>query len=275
MDKSHAQTHGDTRLDYTVNYHLLWQCNFGCRYCYATFDDQRGSFRKGMLPRVEMLRLVDLLSSGFRKITFAGGEPTLCPWIFDLISLAKDNGCLTNLVSNGSRIDCQFLESLRGKLDFLTLSIDSADPERQERIGRASRSTGEALPTNHYLEIAHLAKELGIGMKVNTVVSQLNWDDDLSALIRQISPIRWKLLQAMPVEGQNDAHIANLTPESWQFDSFVSQYESSRFSGIRIVPEPISTIRGSYVMVDPQGRFFDSTTGSHFYSQAILRAGIS
>jgi radical S-adenosyl methionine domain-containing protein 2 len=79
----------------------------------------------------------------------------------------------------------------------------------------------------------------------------------------------------MPVEGQNDAHIANLTPESWQFDSFVSQYESSRFSGIRIVPEPISTIRGSYVMVDPQGRFFDSTTGSHFYSQAILRAGIS
>jgi len=274
MDTTRTNTSVDTRLDYTVNYHLLWQCNFNCNYCFATFDDQRGIFRKGMLPKVEMLRLVDRLSLGFRKITFAGGEPTLCPWIGELIKLAKGNGCLTNLVSNGSRICPQFLEDQAGQLDFLTLSIDTSDPARHERIGRTEKSSGEAVPTERYFEIAQLAKEFGIGVKVNTVVSQINWDDDLTGLIHGISPIRWKLLQAMPVEGQNDEYIAKMTPASWQFESFVSNHDPERFPGIRIVPEPIDIIRGSYVMVDPQGRFFDSTAGGHRYSRPILGTSI-
>ncbi|SDG94661.1 radical S-adenosyl methionine domain-containing protein 2 [Flavobacterium omnivorum] len=32
-------------------------------------------------------------------------------------------------------------------------------------------------------------------------------------------------------------------------------------------------MKGSYVMVDPAGRFFDNTTGKHFYSEPILEVG--
>jgi hypothetical protein len=33
-------------------------------------------------------------------------------------------------------------------------------------------------------------------------------------------------------------------------------------------------IRGSYIMVDPQCRFFDSTRGAHHYSRPILKVGM-
>ena len=33
-------------------------------------------------------------------------------------------------------------------------------------------------------------------------------------------------------------------------------------------------IRGAYIMVDPQGRFFDSTRGAHHYSRPILKVGM-
>ena len=41
----------------------------------------------------------------------------------------------------------------------------------------------------------------------------------------------------------------------------------------RIVPETNAQIRGSYVMVDPAGRFFDNVEGMHRYSLPILEAG--
>jgi len=35
-----------------------------------------------------------------------------------------------------------------------------------------------------------------------------------------------------------------------------------------------SEIKGSYVMVDPAGRFFENTSGRHIYSQPILEVGV-
>ena len=41
-----------------------------------------------------------------------------------------------------------------------------------------------------------------------------------------------------------------------------------------MVAEPVEMIRGFYIMVDPQGRFFDSTRGAHHYNRPILEVGM-
>ena len=41
-----------------------------------------------------------------------------------------------------------------------------------------------------------------------------------------------------------------------------------------IVPESNDDIKGSYVMVDPAGRFFDNAQGTHNYSKPILEVGV-
>ena len=62
-----------------------------CRFCFATFQDVKQTvLPRGHLPREQAIAVVEqLAAAGFDKITFAGGEPTLCPWIGELIERAK------------------------------------------------------------------------------------------------------------------------------------------------------------------------------------------
>ena len=51
-----------------------------------------------------------LTGGGFRKINFAAGEPTLCPWLPDLILRARELRLTTPVVTNGSRLNAQRLQ---------------------------------------------------------------------------------------------------------------------------------------------------------------------
>ena len=44
--------------------------------------------------------------------------------------------------------------------------------------------------------------------------------------------------------------------------------------GIRVVAESNDLMTGSYVMVDPAGRFFDNVAGTHAYSRPINQVGV-
>lgn len=269
-----------SHLPVAVNYHLNKNCNFRCRGCYAVFNDSPNA-RGVMLTRDRMFALVDAIAaaplpigSPVRKLTFAGGEPTLCPWLPDLITHAKSQGLVTMVVTNGSRCNAAYLDRLTGSLDWLTLSIDSLDPATNQAIGR-NDSKGVAITANAYAEILRNASACGRRTKINTVVSSLNHHEDMNTFIASSGIARWKILQIMPVTGQNDQHIEHLSISHAEFDAFVQRHQTISLAGIRLVPEPVDSIRGSYAMIDPLGRFFDSTQGGHRYSQPILNVGIS
>lgn len=262
---------GPTRRRLTANFHFIKSCNFRCDYCYATFADYAG---RPFLPDEQLVALTRLLARRFTKVTFVGGEPTLYRRLPELLAVAKAEGALANVVTNGSRIDAAWIEAHRDKLDFLTLSIDSASADTHRALGRATKN-GKVMQAAHHLELARAARALDVGVKINSVVTTLNSGEDMAALIRDIAPKRWKIMQATPVAGQNDRYIASLTPGRAEFDEYVARHNRALAGcGIRIVPEPIEMIRGSYIMIDPQGRFFDSTSGSHRYSRPILDVGM-
>ncbi|MCB9179433.1 MAG: TauD/TfdA family dioxygenase [Flavobacteriales bacterium] len=257
----------------SVNFHLWQPCNMRCRFCYATFQDvKRSILPKGHLPRGQAIEVVrHLAAHGFQKITFAGGEPTLCPWLPDLIGTAKEAGMTTMIVTNGSRLSDAYLATLCPHLDWIALSIDSLDEATNKAIGRAEPGRG-ALATEGYRELVDRVKAHGFRLKLNTVVNRLNRKEDLSAFIRYARPERWKLLQALPILGQNDAHIDSLTVTEAEFEAFVERHATLE-AITRIVPESNAQIRGSYVMVDPAGRFFENSEGTHRYSLPILEVG--
>ena len=100
----------------SVNFHLWKPCNMKCRFCFATFHDvgQGRPCLRGHLPREDCLVVVDALASaGFDKINFAGGEPTLCPWLPDLTRRAKELGLTTSVVTNGSCLTPEWLGPCR------------------------------------------------------------------------------------------------------------------------------------------------------------------
>lgn len=257
----------------SVNYHLWQPCNMRCRYCFAAFEDVRTSvLPKGHLPEKQAISVVLRLSERFQKITFAGGEPTLCPWLFELVRQAREAGAITMLVTNGAVIDERWLDRFAGFLDWITLSMDSAATETSARIGRAV--SGRALATEHCFRLADGARARGMRFKVNTVVTRLNAGEDLCATMERLAPERWKLLQALPVTGQNDAEFGDVACESGDFQQFVERHAGLAARGIAVVPEDNRAMRGSYAMVDPAGRFFDNADGPHRYGRPILDVGV-
>jgi len=180
----------------------------------------------------------------------------------------------TSIVTNGSRITDEWLDALNGSLDWVGLSIDTVDPEKLERLGRA---VGGKIPLSEaeYLERIRAIKQRGIRLKINTVVTSVTWQEDFIPFIRLAKPERWKLLQALTVKGQNDATIADFTVTAEEFEAYVHRNRNVEDEGIRVVPENNAAMTESYVMIDPAGRFFDNAQGSHRYSEPILEVGVA
>lgn len=256
----------------SVNFHLWEPCNMRCRFCFATFQDVRATvLPRGHLPRAQALEVTRLLAQRFDKLTFVGGEPTLCPWLTELMQETKAAGRTTMLVTNGSMLTPERVHALRGSLDWLTLSIDSARESTHVSSGRAVR--GKALPVEHYIALADAARASGVRLKVNTVVTALNADEDMRSLLIRLKPERWKIFQVLPIAGQNDG-VEPLLISQQLFETFVERHAGLESFGVQQVPEDNSAMTGSYAMVDPAGRFFDNVTGRFRYSAPILEVGI-
>ena len=258
----------------SINYHLWKACNMRCKHCFATFQDIEPQFLpKGHLGREDCILVVEAVAeAGFQKINFAGGEPTLCPWLSELIRRAKELGLTTSIVTNGSRISEECLESVKGSLDWVALSIDSVNPDILLRTGRTTREG--PMSERDYLRVVDILRQSGIRIKINTVVMQSNLKEDLAGFIMEARPERWKLLQVLLVSGQNDGGIEEQTVSDDEFQGYVQRSRRVEAAGITVVPESNDLMTGSYVMVDPAGRFFDNVSGSHTYSRPMLEVGV-
>jgi radical S-adenosyl methionine domain-containing protein 2 len=258
----------------SVNFHLWEPCNMRCKFCFAGFKDVKATILpKGHLPKEDALEVVKRLGEfGFSKISFAGGEPTLCPWAMDLIEKAKSFGMTTMLITNGTKITEDYLNKLKGILDWIVISIDSLNPEVNSNSGRKVNSIGIPTKEDYEAKIG-LIKKLGFRLKINTVVHRYNFSECMSDFIAGAQPERWKVMRMLPIEGQNDAWSNKMQISSEEFASFI---ERNRLQGTEteVVPEDNNDMKGSYIMVDPAGRFFDNVTGKHIYSSPILKVGV-
>lgn len=254
------------KVPLTVNFHVLRECSSRCTFCFATFADN-----PTRLSSVDAVRLIDLLAqAGAARITFVGGEPTLHPSLHAYITQAKKGGMEASVVSNGMRLT-QLLDVVAGELDWVGLSLDSVHEEVEIALGRAN---GRLPYVERVLSLAARVRDLGIRLKLNTVVTKLNIDEDMSDTLLRLRPERWKVFQILLVAGENDVRARGLSVSRSAFDDYVRRHQRVATAGICIVPEHNDRMTGSYIMVDPVGRFFSNATGSYVYSRPILSVGV-
>lgn len=256
----------------SVNFHLWEPCNMRCKFCFATFQDVKQQILpKGHLPKEQAINVVEQIANfGFSKITFAGGEPTLCPWLPELIRRAKSLGLTTMIVTNGTRLNNDYLSSIADYIDWIALSVDSLNPEVNSQSGRAIKGK-RVIDQNSYLELTSRIKSHNIKLKINTVVHSMNYNEDMNEFISLVTPIRWKVLQVLPIDGQNSLSVDPFLINDDQFQTFLKNHKDQ----ISLVPESNYDIKGSYVMIDPAGRFFQNIQKQYEYSSPILQVGIS
>lgn len=268
--ESHVQN-----LPLAVNWHFWPRCNYGCTFCFARFEEIKLSDR---LAKEDALKIPQLLSSaGADKITFVGGEPTLCPYLGELLHASKDANLTTCIVSNGTGLTEEFLEKHHHLIDWIGISIDASNDKLHYSIGRGVKRDLENGFSNHLKDTISIWKRCqnyGIKMKLNTVVSSVNIHDDMTELVLDLKPQRWKIFQVLPVDGQNDGDVDDLLITEEAFNEWLSRHEKVASQGIQFVPESNDLMRGSYAMMDALGRFYSNVEGGHSYGPSVLDVGV-
>ena len=142
----------------SVNFHFCPYCNFKCKYCFAQFED----FIPGLSKQqcYEVIRF--LAEAGIKKINFAGGEPTLSPYLGSLLVYSKQLDLITSIISNGTGINRKFLKNYRNAIDWIGLSIDSGLESINKRLGR-----GNGNLISNIIYKSSIIKEMGIRLKIN------------------------------------------------------------------------------------------------------------
>jgi radical S-adenosyl methionine domain-containing protein 2 len=248
-----------------VNFHLYKPCNYRCRFCFATYRDI-----DGRLSLDEAKALLQLLrQAGCEKLNFAGGEPTLHPQIGELVAEAKQLAFVTTLITNGARLH-QLLDEHADDVDWVGLSVDSGDEDVQAALGRGRG--GHVARSRALVARVHA---LGLGLKLNTVVTALNWQEDMRGLLRELRPARWKVFQVLAIAGQNDGDVEPLMISRQQFRAFVERHRELDAEGLGPIAEDNDAMTDSYAMIDPLGRFYGNHGGRYVYSRPILEVGVA
>ena len=233
------------------NFHLTNACNYHCSYCFGKFQtNETLTFEKACL-------VVDNIARYFRakgivdgRINLAGGEPLLYPYLDRLIEYIHSNGVKVSLVTNGSLLTKQRIDSWKGKVDCIGLSVDSAWEETNKAIGRCCKNDC-VLKKETLVALVKSIKGNGIKLKINTVVSRLNINEDMRELYKALQADRLKFFQMQIVDGVNELARKNQISKE-EFRAFCQKHQ--RY-GKEVVFEESGTMENSYLMIDPKGRF--------------------
>lgn len=264
-----------------INWHVTEACNYGCKYCFAKWGRPNEIHRS----EKEIVKLLDNLADYFIKgtstlkeelgyesvrLNFAGGEPMMLGETFvTALTLAKQKGFKTSIITNGHYLINGKLALPKNSLDMIGISFDSQSLDTRNKIGRIDRKGNSFGADDLKLTLENLTlSQRGIKTKINTVVNSLNLDEDFSELISDLAPYKWKILHVMPY-GHDELLISKK-----QFDKFVLRHSGL---GLPLFPESNSTMTESYLMINPQGRFYQNLANKsgYKYSEIINSCGVN
>jgi len=253
----------------TVNWHLEKDCNYKCKFCYAHFSHINTN-----LDIDQGFSLIDeIKKNDIYKINFAGGEPLLNKNVGEFIKYSKQLGLKTSIITNGSRITKKWLTKYGRNLDQIGISCDSLDNRTNTKIGRGFGNHVEI--TERLLSRINLMNEndgLNIQTKLNTVVLRNNHIEDWNDFIIRNNVKRWKVFKILKIVGENDHVYDELSINDKQFYNFIDRHRLLNDKGI-LVKEDNEDMSNSYIMITPDGKFYQNSNNQYIYSDSILDVG--
>lgn len=268
---------GETMKELTVNWHITEACNLKCQYCFAKWE--KPCKRELLHHPCNVLKLLDEISKlpkdlggGFDslRLNLVGGETFLYrSKVINIIEEAKKRGMRLSAITNGTKLDEELNHIIAEHFDIIGFSVDSLNESTNIQIGR--QEDNSAININDIIKNILFIKELNsdIKIKINTVVNKLNYDEFIGDFLDKVKPNKWKVFKMLPIIQESKCLEINDT----QFKQFLDNHQM--YKDILYV-EDNDDMTGSYLMIDPLGRFFqnDKDKQGYAYSSKIHEVGI-
>jgi cyclic pyranopterin phosphate synthase len=196
----------------TLRISVTDRCNLRCHYCMPQ-EDYVWLPRQDLLTFEEIRRLADHFGAlGATRVRLTGGEPLLRRDLPVLVGQLAARPWLTDLAltTNGVLLADQARDLLKAGLRRVTVSLDSLQADRFRAITRF-----DALPA--VLAGIERAREVGLPIKLDTVVTRGANDDEIGDLIEYARSIgaEVRFIEYMDVGGAVE----------WRAEAVVSRAE--------------------------------------------------
>lgn len=234
-----------------INFHITDKCNYRCKYCFA-------NFQRPDLTLEDAKRVVDSICEYFEKnnihdgrINIAGGEPSIYPHLDEIIDYIYERGVRISIISNGSFLSVDRVNAWRGKVEMIGLSIDAASESGCLSIGRCQ---GGCKPQSlaQLAKIADAIHKCGMRLKINTVVSRLNLDEDMLSVYQTLKPDKLKMLCVHEAKGLMHDEENSFVPSEEDYRRFVARNGYISKDCILVIEES-GYMENAYLIIDPQG----------------------
>jgi KxxxW cyclic peptide radical SAM maturase len=204
------------------HWEITHQCNMRCIHCYASSKKNSQDFA----DTIDWERSLELLRTmrdmGVVQINFLGGEPTTEKKFLKLLEKAVEYNMDVTFPTNGLLLNREINDQLKKLgLNHLTISLDSPNPHTFEKF-RGVKDVFSKVTDN----IA-LAKEMGMTVIVNSVLTRLNHKDfpDLIDLLVDLNVDVLKIIDEFPV-GRGMSNVDNLLLSSEEYREFYNSMKN-------------------------------------------------
>lgn len=252
------------------NYYVTLRCNARCRFCDIWKNKSYSSLREQSLEEIAA-NLAALRRIGVRVVDFTGGEPLLFRDLPAALELAKNLGFYTSVTTN-TLLYPELAARLKGKVDFLLFSVDSASPEEHDR----SRGV---LCFHSLRESIRKATELGENVLLNHVVTDANVDSVQSVV--DFARAQGVMLKLQPcfaygkVAGLSPCYVDRLAAYAWKRNIIVDKaYLRFIRKGGNDPASPMCRALTSTVVISPDNRLVLPCYHRQYVSIPIREAGL-
>lgn len=255
-----------------VNLHFTHRCNNSCQFCHSKF---RNTIDNEELSFDNWKELISLLRPFCTRINFAGGEPLIHKELLGkLLEHNSEIGLISTIITNGDYLDNFWLEAFGKHIAAIGISCDSCDERIQYLLGRGRGN--HVKNTIKKFDMIHRYNSNGgnIRMKLNTVVTKLNYLENMKDFIIRTRVQRWKCFQLLKIIEENSEEYEDLKITELEFQKFIVINSEISDLGVKTVFENKDELIDTYIMVNPEGKFFSNRDNTYRTSEPILHVGV-
>ena len=232
------------KIDY-LRVSVTDRCDLRCTYCMA--EDVTFLPRQEVLSIEEIIKLIDIFNElGVKKFRLTGGEPLVRKNIITIIEhlseLKKQNKIHEHtLTTNGTNLS-KYAKILKTNgVNRINVSLDSLDSEKYREVTKHG-------DLNKVINGIHAAREEGIKVKINTVLTQNFNEEEVFDIINwcKIHSFDISLIEVMPIGAIGEK----------RFNQYLSmkKFEENLVSKLNLTPSNFKT--------NGPSRYFNDNTSS-------------
>lgn len=189
---------------------VTWRCDAHCLHCSVAADKQ--SIENEMTTE-EWKQLLDQLAElHVFYITFTGGEPLLREDLDELISHCEKRGIRPEMVTNGSHLTEERIESLsKAGLRAIQVDLDSVDAATHDHF------RGVPGLYDKVVKAIPILAESGIDLQVSSVVNRLNIDQiaDIMEFANELGAQRYSFMHLIDTGAAQNHPEIRPSPEEY------------------------------------------------------------